>query len=399
MSLQTAQIRVVARREVVERARSRPFQVVFVFLFLAVIAAVVLPKELAAKPVRQSIGVVGPISPLVRSTFDRPSQGSDVVRLPSQSAARTALGDGSVALVLIDNRSLLSKQPLSPTTDPSGYELAVEISQLVRIQAFSRQYGLPLPVVTALASGGPLPLATVNPDRGAGHPSYSDLFGLVAVGISYTLLAQFAFWVTSGIIEERSGRVAEMVTSAVAPRRYLAGKVLGIGLLGLVEALSLVAVAVVAGAAVNSPVASPASLAIIGRVLIWFLLGYGFYCTLYAVAGTLVTRQEEVQSIQFPLSLPLIVAFFLSVKTLVAASTPGTLEKVLAYIPLTAPVTMPVLALAGQVGLVGQVVAGLISLFTTVVVARVAGGIFEQGLLRAGQRLRLRELVGRRAVS
>ena len=96
------------------------------------------------------------------------------------------------------------------------------------------------------------------------------------------------------VTEEKSSRVVELLLTTLSPRRLLAGKVLGIGLLGLAQLLLAGGAALAAGQLAGGaglPSAAPEAVAL---VLLWFVLGYVFYSVAYAAVGALVSRQEDL---------------------------------------------------------------------------------------------------------
>ncbi|MDP9401464.1 MAG: ABC transporter permease [Actinomycetota bacterium] len=82
-------------------------------------------------------------------------------------------------------------------------------------------------------------------------------------------------------------------------------------------------------------------------VLAFFVVGYAFYAALFAVAGALVPRQEEIQQTSTPITIVLFASFFLS---FAALNDPGsTLARVLSFVPPSAPMVLPVRLIAGEV--------------------------------------------------
>jgi ABC-2 type transport system permease protein len=123
-------------------------------------------------------------------------------------------------------------------------------------------------------------------------------------------------------------------------------------------------------------------------VLLWFLLGYGFYSSLFAVAGAIVSRQEELQNTAAPLNLLMVGSFL--VAFMGAGSNPGsTLATVSSFLPPVAPLVMPVRIAAGEVP-AWQVAASLgIMLVSIVAVVVLASRLYEGAVLRTGARVKL----------
>ena len=125
--------------------------------------------------------------------------------------------------------------------------------------------------------------------------------------------------------------------------------------------------------------------------LVWLVLGYAFYCWVYAAAGAMAERQDQVQSLVFPLSLPILFGYLISLTT-AGSQSPSAFFKVLAYLPPTAPFAMPTLVGLGAATWWEFVAACLLSIAGTVGMARLAAGIYRRAILRTGRRVHLREV-------
>ena len=128
----------------------------------------------------------------------------------------------------------------------------------------------------------------------------------------YTQLLTFGYLLASGVVEEKASRVVEVLLATIRPKDLLAGKIIGLGLLGLGQLAVMTTVGLAAAAAsgaldVSGDVIGAAALAV-G----WFVLGYAFYSGLFACAGALVPRQEELQASMTPLTMLILISFFLS---------------------------------------------------------------------------------------
>jgi ABC-2 type transport system permease protein len=183
--------------------------------------------------------------------------------------------------------------------------------------------------------------------------------------------------------------VVEVVLSTIRPSHLLAGKVIGLGLLGLVNLLLTavvgLGVAQASGALdVDGEILTAAALA-----LAWFVVGYAFYACAFACAGALVPRQEELQSTMTPLSIMILVAFFLAFAT--RENPDGLLAHITAFIPITAPLTVPPRIPSGDVP-AWEIVGSLaITIGATALLIPLAARIYSGGILRTGSALKLRE--------
>ena len=118
----------------------------------------------------------------------------------------------------------------------------------------------------------------------------------------------------------------------------------------------------------------------------WFGPGW-----VYAAAGSMAERQDQVQTLVLPLTIPILVGYVLAV-TAASSGHASPFFEVLAYLPPTAPFAMPVLVGLGDVTVWGFLASIVISVIATVAMARVAAGIYRRAVLRSGQRVRLRDL-------
>ena len=125
---------------------------------------------------------------------------------------------------------------------------------------------------------------------------------------------------------------------------------------------------------------------------VWLVLGYAFYCTGYAAAGALINRQADAYNASLPLQLPLILAYVLSYTVLYASSV-NWFYHVLAFIPFTAPVAMPVLVAVGAAPAWQIAVSVVIILASTAGMAWLAGTVYERAILRTGRRLKVRQVL------
>jgi ABC-2 type transport system permease protein len=146
------------------------------------------------------------------------------------------------------------------------------------------------------------------------------------------------------------------------------------------------AVATASGTIALPPDAAPT----IGSVLLWFLLGYAFYSSLFAVAGAIVSRQEELQNTATPLNLLMIASFFVAFSTSISGAD-STLAKVSTFLPPLAPLIMPT-RIAGGDAAAWEIAASLaVMLISIVAVVLLAARLYEGAILRTGARVKLRD--------
>src|SRR4029453_17034523 len=159
-------------------------------------------------------------------------------------------------------------------------------------------------VVQEVLQPVPLPLRTVAPRADHDRQNIAR-FGAFLL---YFQLITYGYWVASGVVEEKASRVVELLLAAIRPTHLLAGKGIGIGLLGLTQLAVLGLVGLVGSTATGVLEVRAGVLGTVGLVALWFLLGYAFYSCAFAVAGATVSRQEELQNTTTPLTLVMVAA-------------------------------------------------------------------------------------------
>ena len=383
---------IVAEREIRQRVRSRAFTVSTIVLLLVVGAAVTIPAILANHAKPQQVGIVGgqaaALAEIVKEAGHLTGTDVTVVPEPSLAAAEAALRDGTLDVALVDNTEVLVKQVSLASGSGGGLPSAI-----ADVAGLSRLLGQLPP--GAAARGVTLPI------RGLTPPSASltrRLTGLFTVVLVWVLISAYGSQIAMGVGEEKSNRIVEVILASVRPLQLLVGKVSGIGVLALVQAALMVATFLGLGAAVGSSLVHGAAPGIVITGAVFLVLGYAFYCTAFAAAGSLVSRQSDVGTVILPVQIPLIIAYALSY-TVIYANGASTFYRVLGFLPPTAPVAMPVLYAAGDVPGWQAAISAVLVAVGTVWMARIAATIYGRSILRTGSRVRLREVLGRAPAS
>lgn len=376
----------VASREIRLRAKTRVFVITSVILLIAVALAVALPAILSGKSKAAKIGVVGGTTATITGIITQAGQlsGGQAVAVSerNQAAAEAALRNGDLAAVLVPDKEIIVKQV--PLGGVSG-----SVETLARLAGLSKLIQDVPGAANAVAQGVTLPV------RGLQAPSTSlssRLTGLFTIVVVWVLISVYGSQIALGIGEEKSSRVVEVLLSSVRPVQLLIGKVLGIGLLALTQAVGMVLVFIIAGFASGSNLVHGATLNVVIAGGVFMILGYAFYCTAFAAAGSLVSRQSDVNSTIMPVQLPLILAYALSY-TVIYANGANAFYHVLGFLPPTAPIAMPVLYAAGDVPAWQVVIAAVLTAAGTVWMARIAVRIYSNSILRTGPRISFRQAI------
>ncbi|MGZ4384737.1 MAG: ABC transporter permease [Gaiellaceae bacterium] len=381
-----AAIRLVAEREVRERLRSRAFLVATVLLLVIMGVAIASPGLFGGKTTDYKIGIPGPPPAGLEAVLARQGKPLDVKvrieRIGGEIAARKALRDRKVdALMLSGWRLLFRGKP-----DAKLVSVVDAGARSLRLPRQLRSIGV-TPAQARSLFGPAVHVESL--DRSAKDNSGAEqAVAFFAAILMLMSLVWYGQWVLTGVVEEKMSRVVEIVISCLRPRHLMAGKVLGIGVLGL---LQLVLIAVMGVAMILLGVAdAPASLSwSIALVVPWFVLGFALYSTLYAAAGALCSKQEDAQTVGQPVAFLLLAAYLVGFIS-VSESANGPVAQAATIFPLTAPIALPTRSAMAGVPLWQHLLALLLTIIAILGVVRLAGRIYELGLLRTGMRPSLR---------
>ena len=383
----------VAGREIRERLRGRVFRVVTIILFTVVAAAVIIPTIHRVTTQSQKVGVVNSSASLEADLHDLAKSvglSVELVDVPNLSQGRAGLIAGQLDMVVDGEGRILVKDPISASDTSTGARYVRAVSVTLGARRAFAQAGLTPEQAATVASAKPLPVESIQPGKNA--RTTAEATALLGVILIFIVLTQYLTWTLMGVMEEKASRVVEVLLATVRPTQLLAGKVIGIGTVALAQAVALVAFALVLAKVVGSSLVHGAAPLVVAATLVWLVLGYAFYSWLYAAAGSLAERQDQVQSLALPLSAPLIFGYIVCL-TGVSSGNASLLVKVLAYLPPTAPFAMPTLVGFGEATWWQFILSVAVSLVGTVVVALVAARVYRSAVLQTGGRVRIRELI------
>jgi ABC-2 type transport system permease protein len=366
----TRAIWLVARRELIERGRSRAF-LLSLLLSVAFIAAGSFLPTLLGGARAKDLGIVGtpPAGVTERIAAIGAQAGQQIRIIPA--------GDEAVALAGLRAEHYAALLEFPADGRPPTYVVKERSDQLLQ--------------QLVLAAFTPTPqlqfqqLEPTDPNRDT-----SFLFANVGVILLFISIFTFGTWVLTGVVEEKQSRVVEVVLSTIEPRDLLIGKVLGIGVLGLVQLVLMVTVGLGIGTQTGRFSLPPTTPAAIANLFLWFVLGYAFYSTALGVLGALASRMEEASNAASPVSLLATAAYLFSL--FVALNDPtGTAARIATFLPPVAPMVVPLRAALGAIEwweVVGAVAVMLAAIWILFVIG---GRVYSGAVLQSGGRVRLRD--------
>jgi ABC-2 type transport system permease protein len=376
----------VARREFVTQVRSRSFVIGILITLVFFAGMFLLGGYISGQTSSQTLGVT-PQAAGLRPVLEQTAHGHGVeltVRQVDEAPGREQVRDGELDALLTGTSGAFDL--VGRDSVDGGLQAIVQTA--VEQQAVSAALAGAGIDPTRVASSSALAVTTLEPfDSGSGQRLAIAFVGTLLLFFS---LSGYGNLVATGVVEEKQSRVVELLLATITPWQLLAGKVIGLGAVGLLQLVILSSVAGLGAAAAGLLVLPGAALGMFVMVVLWYLLGFFLYASLYAAVGSTVSRQEELQSVVAPMIFLLLIPFILTVNLLPNDPRNG-LAAVLSFVPFFSQTVMPARYALGVASLGEVLVAAALAAATIVVVVRAAGRIYRNSVLRTGARVSLRE--------
>lgn len=382
----------VARREIVERGRSRGFILSVAFTTLIVIGSILLPTVLFRDDGRTPVGVLGPtpagLAEALVATGTQFGTDIDVTSFADRAEAATALQEERVD-ALVEVPADLSGPGTIQFAEEADDALAQLVSQAViglRVQAVLAEAGVD---PGDLAAAQAVPAIEALDPREEGDEARFLLANIGAVLILIGVFS-FGFTVLSGVVEEKQSRVVEVVLSTVRARDLLMGKVLGIGVLGLVQLVVFVLAALGAAAAsggVDLPATTPGAVVLL---TVWFVLGYTLYSTALGFLGALASRMEEASNASTPVTTVAMVSYFVAIFA-VTSDPSGIVAIVGTFLPPAAPFVVPLRAAFDAITPIEIVLSVAVTLVAIWGLFVVGARVYAGAVLQTAGRMKIRD--------
>lgn len=211
----------------------------------------------------------------------------------------------------------------------------------------------------------------------------------VIISLLFFALIQSASLIIVGVIEEKASRVVEVLLATIRPSQLLAGKVLGIGIMALLQVVLFAGTGIIAGVTAGLFSLSDISLSTtVFTLLGWFLLGFAIYISLFGGVASLVSRQEDSGSVTAPLIIGMMLPFYLAIY-LIPNLPDALVTKVLSLVPFFAPFMMPVRIAFDSAAPWEVWTAVILCLITIPLMIWLGGSIYSRAVLRTGARVKL----------
>lgn len=396
-------IQLIASREVSVRLKSKAYRISTLILLILIIAFTVVMKFVSGSTSTTTVGYVSSAKPLAMAwQAGAKAIGKDLslTEVPDDATGRQQVGDGKLDTLLTvkagtpatapsaDSFQVVVKQEL----DNNGTILVNTLNEVVKRYALDQQIiglgGDPARIESQVATAA---VGVVPLEKPHEYDPQQLALGLIAGVLIYLSLMLNGQAVAQGVVEEKTSRVVELLLSTVRPWQLMAGKVLGIGAVGLLQMALVGVIGVVSGRLTGVlTISISAAAGTVIWLIVWYLLGFLMYSIVFAALGALVSRQEDVGGVVTPALMFVVVGYVIGISVL--PTNPGSsLVEVLSLIPTFAPTLMPM-----RLG-IGGVPAWQAILSVVLVVALIpaliwfSGRIYRNAVLRSGARVRLRD--------
>lgn len=407
---------IIARREFVERVRSRPFfaSTLLLALLAAFVAFMPVIVRLVDRGTTTTIAVVADDPQLAARSaaimkgvlVTASGAGADTFvfrTVDSEADAQAGVDEGRYDGALLATREVTGRLHFTLVT---GQGIGSDRAQFVNVgtlavailewTAANQTEGGPeflLPVLDVVAGAGP---NAGGAPLGASEIASRQLLGTVLVVVLFLTIVIYGMWVAAGVAVEKETRVMELLISAASPRQLVLGKVVGIGLAGLVQYVAILLPAMVAlglqqpvasalglGSGISAPLNGIAPSLFVAYGL-FFVLGFTLYALVYAAAGSLVSRVEDLQVIALPMSLLGIAGYLQAVLALSGGLS--WFIRISSFVPFWSPFVMFTRLAVGRVQPWELALAYGLLVLAIVGVAALAIRIYAAGVILYGQR-------------
>lgn len=274
-----------------------------------------------------------------------------------------------------------------PTEVINAIQLTYQNMQLIKL-------GIPEDQLPTLNTESNIEVVSLSSNESSGNIFIMMILSIVLFYAIYF----YAYQVSTAITVEKTSRIIETLVTSTSPRIIVLGKTIGIGIVGIIQTLVLILVAVICAKTIlpaemlNSILEmTHLSPAIIAIIAIYYLLGYSLYALLYALTGSTVSKPEEVQSANGPVAILAVIGFYLSYFTMMNPTS--SLNEIAALVPISSPFCMPFRAMMGLSSTNEIILSVVILVITILLVAHISIRIYSNAILNYGEKISFKKLV------
>ena len=367
---------VVALREIMVRLRDRNFLMSTGFTLVFLLGAILAQQFFGNRAMAYDIGVEGPEGARIVAQAQELARAED----PQARLTSTELGDAAA----VEEATRVDDVDYGLLATADGWELVDEgptagdlhllIGQVVREEALGRNAEAAGTDLASLLAGSAVTARDLAEGDG-GNSFLAFVLGLVFAMLFYMASLLFGMQIASSVVEEKQSRLVEILAAAIPVRTLLLGKVVGNTVLALGQLILIVAVGLVGLAFTDYDVALPGLAGGIAWYIPFFVVGFLALACIWAAAGSLASRNEDLQSTTMPLTMLLVVVFVVSL------NLEGVWRVVASYVPIISTILMPMRVLEGQAAWWEPWVALALVLVFSLLTIRAGARLYQRSLL------------------
>jgi ABC-2 type transport system permease protein len=382
----------VARREILERGRSRGFLLSVGFTTLIVVGSFVIPAIVFGGDNPTKVGVVEPspagLQTAIEQSADRFDHKVVVMTYPNGAAADEALTNGNADVVIEMPADLSGPGEIRVKRQPDQATAQVIAAATVALRVQNVLGGSNVDQTALAAAQQPPETKSLQAQTEQDQAKF--LVANIGAVLILVGIFSFGFTVLTGVVEEKQSRVVEVVLSTVRARDLLMGKVLGIGVLGIVQLAVFITAALIAALVTNRlvlPTTTPGTVALLA---LWFVLGYLLYSTALGFLGALASRQEEASNASTPVTMVAMTSYFVAIFAVID-DPDGLVANIATFFPPSAPFVVPLRAAFDAIPLWQIGVAAVLTIIGIWILFTVGARVYAGAVLQFGGRIKLRD--------
>ena len=293
--------------------------------------------------------------------------------------------DGQINLeYIVENLLMIEQVPESIVNAITATYSNLQISKL----------GLTAQQLQALTPNFNFEMKQTQQEEVEGNPIVMMLMSMVLFfAIYYT-----AYQVSASITTEKTSKIIETLVTSTTPKTIVLGKTIGVGIVGLLQIIVIVATALISNAIfieegmldglIDLSNLTP-TLAVIS--ILYFILGYAVYALLYALTGSTVGKPEDVQTASGPVAIIAVIGFYLAYFTMLNPTS--ELNKLAAILPISSPFCMPFRVMMGIATTQELLISMAVLLVTIFIIAKVSIRIYSHAILNYGSKISIKDMI------
>ncbi|CAM3810935.1 ABC transporter permease [Occultella aeris] len=388
----------VAAREVRTRLFAKATIISTLVVLVLIVAGVVAVKIIGdndAASAGEQVGIAAETADLGPGLIAAAEAAGYPIELTETTSrdATTAITDGDLA-------AFVSGDPQAPVLlveDSPAPELLTALTtasqQYVMSSAISDLGGDPAQIGADVAAAAPT-VEALSTDESEFDP-YAFIVAIVTCSLLLFTLLQSGSLIAMGVVEEKVSRVVEILLATIRPAQLMGGKVLGIGIVGLVQLVVFGGAAAIAAAATGLLDGVDLNLgSAFVWMLVWFFLGFALYAVLFGGFAALVSRQEDIGAVTTPMIFGMMAPFYLAIY-LVPSLPDSPVVRILSQVPFFAPFMMPVRQAFDSVEVWELALSIALCVAFVPLLVWLSGRVYSRAVLNTGGRMKLKDALAR----